>query len=136
MEPETSWYVKGRVGLVKASGIVSLQDLQAADRQMVEMIRQKSPDAALFHFLIDLRNVDKLEFNVAEMSRAFTHLHEPGLGWSLLITNNRLIKFVGSVVTQLAKARFMAFSTFDEALEFLQGQDSTLGALPPADTAN
>ncbi len=136
MEPETSWYVKGRVGLVKASGIISLEDLQGADRKMVEMIRQKSANAALFHFLIDLRAVDKLEVNVAEMSRAFTHMHEPGLGWSLVITNNRLIKFVGSVVSQLAKARFMAFATFDEALEFLQEQDSTLGALPPADTAS
>ena len=47
----------------------------------------------------------------------------------------RILKFVGSVVTQLAKARFRAFGTFDEALAFLQEQDATLGALPSAETA-
>jgi hypothetical protein len=43
-----------------------------------------------------------------------------------------LIQFIGSVAVQVAKARFRAFTDYDEAYNFLLSQDATLQPLENA----
>ena len=48
------------------------------------------------------------------------------MGWLLVITNNRMIKYLGSMVSGLSSVRYRAFTSVDEALAFLNEVDSTL----------
>jgi hypothetical protein len=104
-----------------------------ADATFIEMIRAKADSAPMVHILVDLREVEKMDAGVHEISRALSHLREPYMGWTLLVTNNRLIQFVGSIVVQVAKARFRAFTDYDEAYAFLMEQDQSL---PPLENAS
>ena len=80
----------------------------------------------MVHILVDLREAAELPVGVHEISRVLTHLREPDIGWSLIITDNKMIRFAGSIATQLAQARFRAFTDFDEAYAFLVEQDQSL----------
>ena len=128
-----SWLHKGRVILAKADQNLEPNDLIIGDKQFIEMIHKKAPDASMVHILVDLRGTVTPALGVQDTTRIFTHLREPDLGWTLLITDNRIVQFETSVATQLAKARFRPFNDFDEAYAFLKQQDQSLAALEKTD---
>ncbi len=133
MTVDISWLFEGHVILAKGAGDLDLQQLEAADAVMVEMIRSKLAAVPMVHILVDLRATTKMQVGVHELSQALTHLREPYIGWTLLVTANRLIRFAGSIANQVAKARFRAFTDFDEAYAFLMEQDQTV---PPLENAS
>jgi hypothetical protein len=126
MSYEVKWHTPDAIILVRLWGNLDISEFPKFDRLILEHIEQS--DRVLVHIWVDLKAVTEFPVKIWQVQQALTHLNHERTGWSVIITDNRIIKFVGSVITQVAKARFRAFGSDAEALQFLLLVDSTLGA--------
>lgn len=100
-----------------------------------EMVQTKQP---FVHDIIDMRQMSKFPLNLREIVRATGLFGEPNLGWVILISDNRVVRFLTEAVMQTYKTRFRAFGLESEAIAFLKQMDESLQALsvlPPIDEA-
>ena len=125
----TSWLIEGRIGEVRGIEEITLEEVLETDQAMLQLLSNKSPDTVMVHFIINFLDVKKFSIPVQKMSQALTHLEHPSMGWSLLVTNNMLLRSTGWLITQVVKARFRSFSNVQDAATFLMEQDTTLSPL-------
>lgn len=128
MPYKVEWLVEKRVMLSRYEGIVSIEDARGQVSEGNALLRQGIP---LTHSIIDMSAVEKLpslqlasEFMSTDMSEV-----RDKLGWTIIITNNKFLKFASSLFVPMFKVRQRFFGTLDEALAFLQGEDDTLPPL-------
>jgi hypothetical protein len=126
MSHEIKWHTKDAVVLARLWGDLDIEDFPEYDRLILEHIEQS--DRHFIHIWVDLTEVNEFPARVWDIQKALTHISHPRTGWTILITNNRIIQFVGLMVTQVAKARFRAFSSSEEAMQFLLSVDPNLRA--------
>lgn len=124
MAHEIKWHTEDSIILVQLEGDLEISEFSSFDRQIVAHIDKSS--RPLVHVWVNLLGVTKFPNSVMQVQQSLTHLKHPKVGWSILITENRMIRFVGYMITQITKARFRAFVNPTEALEFLKTVDSTL----------
>jgi hypothetical protein len=116
-------YVPDRVCYIPTQGVYSAEEFFQVDSAAVQMVEQ-SP-AATVHFITDYRAVTQLP-PVTVQSKAQIGSH-PKLGWVLVIQNgNKFMQFATTVLAGIFKARLRYFTTFEEAITFLQTADPTL----------
>jgi hypothetical protein len=128
MPYKVEWLVEKRVLLSRYEGIVSIEDARGQVREGNELLREGIP---LTHSIIDMSAVEKLpslqlasEFMSTDMSEV-----RQKLGWTIVITSNKFLKFASSLFVPIFKVRQRFFGSLDEALAFLQEEDSTLPPL-------
>lgn len=126
MAAKTTWYQENRVVLVTVQGELTLDDMARVDAEVIECIRQGSAVTPLVHLLVDMRAMNKMPINLAQVQRTLTHLKEPALGWSVMIGMSPVMRFIASTVIQMAGARFRIVPTFEEGVAFLISQDETI----------
>lgn len=122
------WYVEKRVLLSRYEGVVTLEDARGQITEGNNHLREGIP---LTHSIIDMTGVDKLPpLQVASefMSTDLSDVRDK-LGWTIVVTNNKFLKFASSLFVPMFKVRQRFYSTLDEALTFLQEEDSTLPPL-------
>jgi hypothetical protein len=124
MSYEVKWRTEDSIILVRLWGDLSIDEFPEFDRLILQHIDQSQ--RSLVHVWVNLKEVTKFPANVRQVHKALTHLNHERVGWSVIITDNRLIKFVGHMITQLTKNRFRAFTTEAEATEFLKTMDTEL----------
>lgn len=124
MSYEVKWQMDDAVILVKLAGDMDIQDFPKFDRLILKHLDESQ--RPLVHLWVDLKDVTQFPANVLQVNKALTHKTHKRLGWTLLITDNRVIRFVGYMITQIAKARFRAFTTEEEARSFLYQVDPEL----------
>jgi hypothetical protein len=124
MGHEISWHIENAIIEIRLWGDITIDDFPEYDRLTLEHIEQSTHP--LVHVWIDLTDVGDFPNNVGKVHKALTHLNHPRLGWSIVITESRVIRFVAYMITQMSKARFRAYNTCEEALHFLQTVDATL----------
>ena len=123
---EITWYEKDRIVNARAVGNLSLEEIDAANRRIIELVNQGlSP----VHLFIDVGSVGKVPTNLNQMKKSMEILNNPKMGWAILIGANPVARFLASVISQVMKIRFSIVSTMEEALTFLARQDTTLGSL-------
>lgn len=125
---KVAWYVENRVILTRYTGVITVDDIHLQMNQTKELIHQGTP---LIHSIIDLSQIEKWpplnvvnEFRSTDISELRTKM-----GWSIIVANNVILKFGTALFTPIFKLRQRVFSTLDEALAFLQQEDSTLPPL-------
>ena len=129
MKYRISWYLEGRVVITEHFQAVTPEDVAQMDKEYVAHLEQS--DAALVHFLFDLRQHDSVP-DLKTMSHMEFTKH-PRFGWTIVVGNiNPITRFLVSTVAQINKARFRSFTTMEDALLFLQEMDSSLPDLTPA----
>jgi hypothetical protein len=119
-----NWYHQDVVILAELSGDLEIEEFPIMDEILLNHIEASS--LPLVHIVINLKAVKKFPNSVAQIHKALSHLNHPRMGWSILVTDNRFIRFVGYTVTQISKARFRAFNEEAEAMRFLETVDSKL----------
>jgi hypothetical protein len=129
MPHQTSWYLEKRIILVKTQGAIDLQELAQIDSEIIQHIREGHQSELFVHIFVDALNMERMPGSIFEVNRTFKHLREPGLGWTIVIGSNPIARMVGTVVLQLTRMRFRMLPTWESALAFLAGQDSTLAGL-------
>lgn len=125
MANELTWMLEGRVLLISAMGDIAIEELRQMDSDILEMINS-TDHSEWIHIVIDMRQVTQFPHNLQQIKQALTHVDNPHLGWKIMIGAGSITTFIANTVTQIARARFRAFSTMQEGLDFLTARDSAL----------
>ena len=128
MPYKVQWLVEKRILLSQYEGTVTIEDARGQVSEGNAMLRQGIP---LTHSIIDMSKVDKLPSLQLASEFMSTDLSEvrDKLGWTIVLTNNKFLKFASSLFVPMFKVRQRFFGSLDEALIFLQEEDSTLPPL-------
>ncbi len=128
MPYKVEWLVENRVLISRYTGILTMEDARGQVKEGNAMLRNGIP---LTHSIVDMTGVDKLPPLQAASEFMSTDLSDvrDKLGWTIIITNNKFLKFASSLFVPMFKVRQRFFGSLDEALAFLQEEDSTLPPL-------
>jgi hypothetical protein len=128
MPYKVQWLVEKRVVLSRYEGVLTIEDARGQVSEANALLREGIP---LTHSIVDMSAVEKLpslqlasEFMSTDMSEV-----RDKLGWTIVITNNKFLKFASSLFVPIFKVRQRFYGSLDEALAFLQEEDSSLPAL-------
>jgi len=122
------WYFPDYVVNAQMWGEFTFEELSIGSQETAELIRKGQ---APVHDIIDMRYIEKYPLDVKQIFNATPVFREPNLGWVLLISDDRVVRFLTHMVLQLHKTRVRYCSTPAEALAFLREIDERLGELPP-----
>jgi hypothetical protein len=121
---DSKWYVENRVSLVRDYGEVTLEEMRTSNQIFLAHIRAGTPPV---HLLIDTRAVTKMPNSFVPMLKEIEAFrHEPNMGWTIMVTNNSLMRFFGTLSSNLIKMPFHAVKNYEEANEVLARVDPTL----------
>lgn len=122
MPTDTQWYVEGRVIYTRVTGDITMEDVIAMNARTVELLKQGTP---LIHHIVNVEQMTSFPLKLAELTKAVQFV--PEMGWLLIVgTIHPIIRFFGSIITQVSKARFRTFEKEPDALHFLWDVDVTL----------
>lgn len=127
MPIEVKWFVEGKVIQAVGVGDISLDDITYSSNAIIDLIN--SSDSPLVHLVLSEENMESLPLSLRAFSEAAKFLHHERLGWFLIYGNMdraKHIKFLDTMVIQIAQVRHRRFTTWAECLEFLLFVDSAL----------
>ena len=129
MSYRDEWYIEKRVAIQYLYGTVTIDDAEASRNGMVKFLEDGTP---LVHVLVDVTGIEKFPTNLAALKHLIPNLDKDRMGWLIIYgAHNVFMRFMASTLAQLGMpgVRLRIFSTLDESLTFLQGQDLSLGNL-------
>jgi len=128
MPYKVEWLVEKRVLVSTYEGIMTIEDARGQVREANALLREGIP---LTHSIIDMSAVEKLPSLQLASEFMSTDLSEvrDKLGWTIVVTNNKFLKFASSLFVPMFKVRQRFFGSLDEAFAFLQEEDTTLPPL-------
>lgn len=121
------WLIEGRVLKIEMLGELTLELLI----EIIDAIKQKMVDAKppFVNIFIDLSNRTSVHRSIFSVSEISKHVeHNEMSGWVLVIDPNSTagLRFLGTMVSQLARQRFRIVSSMQEGIEFLKTVDTTM----------
>lgn len=122
----TFWIYEPRVTCGHFYGQISIEEIYEANAVAIERIRMGTPPV---HVIVNTLEIEKIPTSLRAVQELIAYTREPNLGWIIYVSNNRLISFFNSVVSQLSTAKFLTVDTVEEALSTLQKLDSSLPEL-------
>lgn len=125
MAHEFRWLIEGRVIYTRTVGEVTPEELSVIDQALIKHL-SSGFEGHLVHVVVDMRELTQFPRNLQQIKQRLTHLNHPALGWTIMVGAGTMITFVANVVTQIARARFRAFSSMAEGLDFLAQADASL----------
>jgi hypothetical protein len=121
---EVSWYQPERVVQLKTEGVLTPEDVAGIVANTGQTLIDSS---TLVHFLVDTRNLQRIENIPAALKAVQSGPPHPNMGWMIVVGRmNPMVKFVLDFVGLLTKSRYRRFDTMPEALSFLKEIDGTL----------
>ncbi len=127
MPIHNTWLVEGRISLGYFEGIITMEDIINSQEESAAMY--KDVNEGIIHAIMDMRDITKFPTNLSELIHNILLYKKQDFGWVMIITNNTIIRFLGSAVVQLSKQRFRAFTDIESCLHFLSQMDATLPVL-------
>ena len=120
-----SWLLQGRIVHTDFYGEMVAEEIQEATREIIELMDEG--DGPLVHVITDTTGLGRYLIKVGLVnSSALDALRHPKMGWSIIISDNNVVKYLSGIVTGISRARFRAFGTLEEGLAFLNQVDSSL----------
>jgi hypothetical protein len=129
MAYQLSWYRDNKILLGTFNGVLTPDDLLDVNTIGTDMLRQGNPPV---HDIIDALALEKVPFDLKLLKKSMQLFKEPNLGWVIVIAQNPLFAFFGSILSQAAGKNVRVVATWDEALAILARVDSSLGDLTPS----
>ena len=130
MAYQISWLVEGRVMQIIVNGTTTVEEIQDQALSLTKYL--DNGQGPLVHTFIDLLQLENFPINLSLLNNSMAStLQHSKVGWNIVITSNRMVKFLTSLVMQLSKVRFRTFATWEEGIAFLNDMDSTLPDLSP-----
>lgn len=126
MPIEIGWLVEGRVSYYNYVGNITVEEIQEASRIGIMLLEQST--GSLMHTIQDNRKMDRFprEFPVLIKS-VRESLQHPKMGWMLSVgIQEDIIRFVATLVSKVTRTRHRVFTTYEEAIAFLNSADSEL----------
>lgn len=127
MQAELKWYVENKVIFLKLPQ--SIDDAETIDTLNLSLVELLDQGEAPVHIIIDMSDY-KTQFtkinqlgNMDSMSKLFKH---EAIGWSIIITENSMLKFASAVVTNVFKSKLKSCKSLEEANVVLSRLDTNL----------
>jgi hypothetical protein len=124
METEINWLVSKRVLFARFSGEATPGEVIIQNRQLIQLTRDEGE--APVHLIVDASGLTKMPLTVKRLGETSAIMREPMLGWLILVTNNQLYNFVGTMVAQFSGIQMKTVNALDEALHKLEQLDASL----------
>jgi hypothetical protein len=124
MPQRMEWLIQDRIMLASVEGEVTADDFRATNTIGFELSETVAHDLPV-HTIMDGRAMTKVP-NMAEML-TIKFKHPRNTGWVVLIlSTNRLFKFMGSTFSQMIGIHFRIVETWQDAVDILASVDPTL----------
>lgn len=122
---EHVWLVENRVTLNRMWGDVTLEDLRGSAAQTLARLENSR---GIVHEIIDLTQVKTVASQMTEISRFTTPvINHPNMGWIVVYgMQNKLLRFVASMVGQITRAHTRLVDKRADALKTLMHLDPSL----------
>jgi hypothetical protein len=120
------WYIPDRLIYITVTGKITVADLKALDDTMWTMIESGRPPV---HVLTDVTELEYVPGRLVDLRDLYYRLDTSAMGWNLVVTENRTVRLISSVIGRFRRIRLRTFKTRRAALAFLQNQDSSLPKL-------
>jgi hypothetical protein len=123
MSIDISWHVNKRVIHIVVQGSITPEDIDNVNATMVNLIDNGE---APVHIIADASAMSQFPTNLKVLWQKHGYLSHPDVGWVILVNSNQLVKFLGNLVTSMAKVRYRTVNTRTEALDLLSHLDPNL----------
>ena len=124
MNSTLEWFIEKRILYWHTPEILTMQHVVDLNEDAWHRLDQGTP---LVHFIINTEGTKKFPVSVAQFRSASKILAHPNLGWVIIVSDNSVINFVASVVTQIVtKVRYRSVRSVEDALQCIQGQDQSI----------
>ncbi len=122
MPVETRWMIEKRICYQRIFGEVALKEVtQAVEAAALYAADGRPP----VYFIVDVTELQSYP-PLASVLRVMPHTSPPNVNCSVLVVHHPLLRFMGTLLTQLSGMRYHTVVTVHEALQFLYRRDSTL----------
>lgn len=130
MPYEIYWHIDKRVIGTRFYGEVIEADLSSNGAQVKEYIQQGIPP--LF-FLVDTRDITQYPTNLKDLLEAMgkNPSNSNNLKWTFVVSNNRLINFMGTIAANIFHTPIRMCKTREEAETYIAIQAPELADLLP-----
>ena len=119
-----NWQIEGRVLYERIYGDTTIEELTELNGAVNILISQQAIPP--MHVIIDLSDIAHYPTNLREIAGTMRTNDRSKLGWTVIITQNRFVRYIASITIQLAGARFRIFGELPEAYRFLTSVDDSL----------
>lgn len=124
MPYKTQWLVPSRVLLTQLRGQITEEDVSNLTADINAKIEEGT---ALVHHINDASKMDRITITLKSARILVQSMRTSDkLGWHLEVTNNPINKMISSIGIQFSGVRYRSFNTLEEAVTFLNTNDSTL----------
>lgn len=120
----TEWLVPGRVLLQRIDGDITLDDVSALSAAAGDAISTEG--TGVVHSIVDVTRIGKYPQSLRDIHQVFTLHPQQRARWFIVITQNPLLRFLSSMVSQMASPNFRICASLEEAAALLQRHDHTL----------
>jgi len=114
---DVAWIHPQRVTYGRFYGEITVDEVHEANQVAMERIKQGTPPV---YVIVNTLDIDKIPTSLKSMQDIVAYVREPNLGMIVYISDNRLISFFNTVVSQLSNASFYTVKSMDEALALIQ----------------
>ncbi|MDZ4766322.1 MAG: hypothetical protein SGI73_17410 [Chloroflexota bacterium] len=123
MNYEFTWTVEKRIIYARIFEEITLDDVTQIVKRLNQMIREGDQPV---HILCDLRETKRFPMNLRDVVGAVDKSDQPhNSGWSIIISSNSLIRFLGSVAVQLSGARAHVCTDIETAFRYIAARDGS-----------
>lgn len=115
-----SWLLDKHIIQAEYSGDVTSTDIRYQYDTGIAMCEKSG--AALVHMIADVSDVSSYPMNFVELKGSFGK-KATNAGWVVLVGENKFIRFMSIVVSNVMNLRLAYVNTWDEALQYLADRD-------------
>jgi len=117
------WLVPDRVILSTLVGIGTLEDIEATDQILLDML--DSGDAPV-HIIVNCTDLVSVPVNLTQVLSRMTHLHDPNLGKVVAYGVNRWVRFMATAIFPFTKTQLQFTNSLEEAITYIKQADYTV----------
>ena len=117
------WYIENHVLLVIYSGDVTIDDIRQQYEKGIAL--SESVNTPMVHLIVELDNLQSFPKRIADY-KSVAGEKAKNSGWVILVGENKMIRFIASIVSNVMKTRYTYVSTREDALAYIQERDSSV----------
>jgi len=124
MPYEFEWRIEGRVLYERAYGSFSLEELRQFNEEVTVYVASSTTPPV--HLVVDLTGLETYPTNLREVIGTMRRRETKKIGWTIIITEHIVMRFLASMAVQIAGVRLRTFTKVQDAYDFLSEFDATL----------
>lgn len=131
MPLRVGWYIKHRIFLIEAKGVVTDEEYLGLGNSSVVLQAMDDSPAAEVHYFFDIVDPQTKMPSLRVRGKTAIEKHKKD-GWTMLIhfKMNPLWRMTASIIAQVGRGHFRFMESAEEALIFMRLVDHTLPAQP------